>query len=321
MDIRGFIEAATREIYEFLYQPNAYRAILILIASIIFAYWLSNFLAKGIIFIAQKIAVRADTETREDRVVVLRQVETYLSITVAAVRAIVVAVVAYFTWRLLAGNGSNAIGGAGAAALGASAFIIVFVGATLGILLRDLTSGAIMIIEKWFTIGDFIKVEPFANMTGVVEEMTLRSTKLRSLSGEVIWIHNQQIQAVHVTPHALRTIAVDLFVHDKEAAEKAIKKIIDAVPIGPTMLAHPLQIKSAEQWGDDLWRLTVVGQTAPGREWLIEKFFVDAIKDIDDEKKKSDRLLVYDPIAHFADPIADRYFKRAVRVSKDKEPG
>lgn len=318
MDATNVLKNAGQEIIDLFGQSNPYRTILILIASIVVAYYLSKVTAKLIVYVAQKVAVRSDTESREDRVVVLRQVETYLSVSIAIVRVIIVAIVAYVLWRLLAPTGSTDLGGSGAAAIGASAFFIVIAGQTLGILLRDITAGATMIIEKWFKIGDYIKVEPFLDMTGVVERMTLRSTKLRSLSGEIIWIHNQQIQAVHVTPSALRTMAVDIFVHDRVMAEKAIDKLIKAVPTGPTMLARPLRVKYAERWGDDLWRITVVGQTAPGREWLIEKYFVNALTALDDGKEKADKLLVYEPIARFADPVADSKFKRAVRVKKDK---
>jgi small conductance mechanosensitive channel len=318
MNVPDIFSTAIKEITDFLGEPNAYRAVLLLILSIIVSYWLSRFLAKGIIKVAQTVAVRGESETREDRVVLYRQVETYLSVAVAIVRAIVVAIAAYLAWRIITPQGSEILGGSGAAAVGASAFFIVIAGQTLGLLLRDITMGATMIIEKWFTIGDFIKVEPFINMAGVVERMTLRSTKLRSLSGEIIWVHNQQIQAVHVTPRALRTEAVDIFVHDRVAAEKAIAKIIDAMPTGPTMLARPLRVKYAERWGEDLWRITIVGQTAPGREWLIENYFVNALKALDDGKKKSEKLLVYEPIARFADPVADNKFKRAIRVKKDK---
>lgn len=318
MSQTDFFSTTLLEINEFLITPNPYRSVLLLFFSIAVSYWLSQFLAKGIVKIAQKVAVRTDSETREDRVVLYRQVETYLSVTVAIVRAVVVAVTAYLVWRIIAPQGSSELGGSSAAAIGASAFFIVIAGQTVGILLRDITMGATMIIEKWFTIGDYIKVEPFIDMTGVVERMTLRSTKLRSLSGEVVWVHNQQIQAVHVTPRALRTEAVDIFVHDRIAAEKAIDKIISAMPTGPTMLARPLRVKYAERWGEDLWRITIVGQTAPGREWLIENYFVNALKAIDEGKKKSEKLLVYEPIARFADPVADNQFKRAIRVKKEK---
>jgi hypothetical protein len=62
----------------------------------------------------------------------------------------------------------------------------------------------------------------------------------------------------------------------------------------------------------------VLGQTAPGREWLIEKFFVNAFQEIDEDvKEKSKRIFVYEPIARFADPIADKKFLRAIRTDKN----
>lgn len=316
MQQNSFFDNAIQEIDGFFAKSNDFRAILILVISIIFAFWLSRFLAKGIIFLAQKAAVRSDTEVREDRFVLYRQVETYLSVAVAVVRALVVAVVAYITWRILAPKGSEALGGA--AAIGASTFFVVFAGATIGLLLRDITAGAIMIVEKWFTIGDFIKVEPFMEVSGVVEQMTLRSTKLRNLSGEIVWIHNQQIQAVHVTPRGVRTIAVDIFVKDVEAGEKAIQRVVNAMPTGATMLARPLRTTKPEQWGEGVWRITAVGETTPGREWLMEQYFVNAIVAIDEGAKKSEKLLALVPIARYADPVADKRFKRAVRVAQSK---
>lgn len=173
-----------------------------------------------------------------------------------------------------------------------------------------------MIIEKWFNVGDFIKIEPFMDVSGIVERFTLRSTRIRSLSGEVIWMHNQQIMAVHVTPHGVRTIAVDVFVRDRIVGEKAIEKIINTVPTGSTLLARPLRIKYAERWDEEVWRITVVGETPPGREWLIDKYFVDALKELDEGKSRAERIFIHEPIARYADPDADRRFKRAVRLKK-----
>jgi len=308
------VENIFLEVNEFFTEPTAYRSLLILIAVLIGAYIVSKFLAAGIIKIAQAVAVRSDIESNEERFVRLRQVETYLSVTVAIVRAAFVAVVAYIAWRY-----ASPMANSGAAAIGASAFFVVFAGQTLGMLLRDVTNGAMMIIEQWFHVGDFVKIEPFMDVSGVVERLTLRSTKLRSLNGEVVWIHNQQIQAVHVTPRGVRTIAVDLFTHDKEKAMKHLRQLTKTIPVSPTMLADPLRAQPAEKWNDDLWRITVIGQTAPGREWLIEKFFVNAIQEIDEGvKDKSKRVFIYEPIARFADPIADKKFKRAVRAHKNQ---
>lgn len=307
-----YMEIVFQDLVTFISEPNAYRSVLILVGCIVAAYIFSKFLADFIIKIAQKVAIHTDGTSNEDRFIRLRQIETYLSVSVAVVRALVVALVAYVAWRILSPAANS-----GAAAIGASAFFIVFAGQTLGMLLRDLTAGAVMIIEQWFHVGDFVKIEPFIDVSGVVERFTLRSTKLRSLSGEVVWIHNQQIQAAHVTPRGVRTLAVDVFTRDKDKALKVLKELTKAVPVSPTMLAMPLKVQKPEEWGGSLWRITVIGQTAPGREWLIENFFVNAIKDVDASvRNKINRVFVYDPIARYADPVADQKFKRAVRAHK-----
>lgn len=306
------------EAIQFLGEPNALRSVLILILALIAAYWVSRFLAQGIVRIAQAVAVRSDTESDDLRATRLRQTETYLSIAIAIVRALVVAVVGYVAWRTLSPIATSDTAN-GAAAVGASAFFIVIAGQTIGLVLRDLTSGAIMITEGWYKIGDFVKIEPFIDVSGVVERFTLRSTKLRSLNGEIIWVHNQQIQAAHVTPHGLRTLAVDVFVRDRENGTEAIKKIISAIPKGKTMLAKPLKIVRTEEWGTNRWRITVLGQTAPGREWLIENFFVQAVIDLDHGKKGSEKLLALPPMPRYADETAERQFKRAVRVKQEED--
>lgn len=313
-ETRSFIE----DVKHLFFEPNALRSVMILIIALILAYWLSRFLGQAVVSIAKKIAVRSDNESDDLRQTRLRQTETYLSVTVAVVRVLSVVVVGFLAWKLLSpfgrGSGINSI-----AAIGAGTFFALIAGQTLGIVLRDLTAGAIMITEGWYNIGDLIKVEPFGNIEGVVERFTLRSTKIRSLNGDIIWIHNQQISSVHVVPEGVRTMSVDVFVRDKDRGIEGIKKIISAIPKGKTMLAKPLRITKIEMWGEDRWRITVKGQTTPGREWLINDFFVQACIDLDEGKTGKDKLLALPPMPHMTDAAAERQFKRAIRVKQDEE--
>lgn len=302
-----FFETATREAQEFLATPNAYRSILILIAVIIVSYLLSSILVRYVVRLAQVVGTKSDTITDAQKQIRYRQIETYLSIAVAVLRAVIVAVTAYIAWRILSPTSSASV-----AAIGASALFIVVAGQTLGPVLRDITSGAAMIAEGWFHVGDFIKVEPFLEVSGVVERFTLRSTKLRSLSGEVIWIHNQQIHGVHVTSGAARKLVVDVFTHEPSIAQAAIQEVIDAVPSNSAMVRNPLKIAEIKKW-DHLWHITVHAKTAPGREWLIESFFINALKNIDEGKKKSERIFAFEPTARYADPKAEKEFRRFVR--------
>lgn len=300
------------DIQHFFSQPNIGRTLVGMLLAIIISYWASRFVAKFIVRFAQLIAVRSDNAASEEKTIQLRRVETYLSILTAFVRVAIIVAGAFLAWKFLA-NENNAQNNT-IFALGAGAFIAVIGGATIGMVLRDLTAGAVMILESWFHVGDFIRIEPYGDVTGVVEQVTLRSTKLRNLNGEVIWLHNQHIQGVKVTPHGLRRIAVDVFMNNKNVGLSIINKAIATIPVGTLKVASKPEIVREEKWGDHLYLFTVIAETPPGREWLMENYFVDSLKELDERRKGPDTM-VRPPIVRFSDEAAERSFKRAVRSS------
>lgn len=307
------IQIAGQEIVAFFTEPNAFRSIFILLLALFVAYWFSKLVALGIIRVAQFVAVSSDTTNDTERQIRLRRVETYLSVAIALVRALIVGIVAFYMWKLLSPSASTST-----AAIGASAFFIVLAGGTIGMILRDITAGSLMIIKQWFHVGDYIRVEPFLDVSGVVERMTLRSTKLRSLNGEVIWMHNQHMQAVKVTPRGYRTIAIDIFVNNQNVGKNLIEKAIDTVPVGTMKVIKKPRISRSEQWGEKLYWFTVVGEMTPGREWLMEKYFIDSLLELD-ERRRGPKTFVRPPIARYADDAAERSFKRAVRMMQEEK--
>jgi len=257
--------------------------------------------------LARALAVLTDNADSTDRVFAIRRLDTLLSMGAAVVRAVLVSSVLYIAWRLIMPSTAPI------ALLGASAFFAIVAGNTIGMLLRDITYGTMMIAERWYNVGDHITIEPFLGVSGVVEQLTPRSTKLRSLTGETIWVHNQHIQGARVTSRNLRTIALDIFVKDLEAGKAAIEQAIRTLPVGPTMLAKQLKISEVEQLGDSLWRITAIGQTTPGREWLIEDFAIKAISKYDGLAEGVPSI-VHGPIARYADVVAERRFRRSIRA-------
>lgn len=310
MPMDSIYQNLNNELDAFFTQSNPFRSLVILVASIVGAFLLSKVIALLIIKIAQFVATISDNSPDAERQVRLRRIETYLSVSIALVRALIIGFVAFYAWKFFSNDTST-----GAAAIGASAFFVVLAGGTIGMILRDVTTGASMIIEGWFHVGDYIDVEPFDKLTGVVERMTLRSTKLRSLNGEVVWVHNQHMQAVKVTPRGLRTIAIDVFVNNQRVGQTLIEKAIATIPTGTIKVAEKPEITSTEKWGDHLWLFTVIGETPPGREWLMENYFVESLRELD-EKRKGPQTMVRPPIVRYADPEAERSFKRAVKMGR-----
>jgi Mechanosensitive ion channel len=80
-----------------------------------------------------------------------------------------------------------------------ASFVLILVAFSAQRVLVDIIAGFSMFTEKWYSVGDTIAI-PTMELQGIVEEVSLRRTKLRSLDGEVINIHNSQIPATARRP-------------------------------------------------------------------------------------------------------------------------
>jgi hypothetical protein len=240
----------------------------------------------------------------------LRRIETLIILSIALIRAVLIAGAVYFWWLFVHPNQQPT------ALIGASAVFAIIIAGVLGPVLRDLTYGSVMMAEHWFAVGDHVKIEPFADVQGVVERVTLRSTRIRGLNGEVTWINNQNIQAVRITPKGIRTIAIEMFVSNVEKGLELVEQVNTRLPSGPLMVISPLTVMVSAEVGHKLWHITAIGETAPGREWLLEKHAIDVINEVDAENEKS--ILVQEPIARFSDSEAERRFARTIHNARKR---
>ncbi len=188
---------------------------------------------------------------------------------------------------------------------GASFAIIVAAFATQRILV-DVIAGLTMFMERWFSVGDTVIVQAGLELQGVVEEVSLRRTRLRSVTGEVIHIHNSQIQAVRVLPRGVKELAVELFVSKREAGEQLVADVSSILPEGPTTFVRRPWIEHVDELSVSLTRIRIRTTVAPGREWLVEGFFADLLKE-----QASDSLIVHGPVTLAVDERATWSFARA----------
>jgi hypothetical protein len=265
-------------------------------------------LGRILAFILRKVvnAIGASADRSQNLATVnrLRRYETLIVLSIAIIRTALVLFSLYFWWLWDHPTGQPT------ALIGASALLIVLISASLGPVLRDLSSGSVMMAEQWYGVGDHVRIEPFMDMQGVVERVTLRSTRIRGLNGEVVWVNNQYIQGVRIAPKGIRTIALEMFVNDIKAGEQLVIATNKRLPSGPLLLVSPLQVVETAEVGEKLWHITAVAETAPGREWLIEQSAVDLIKSLDSERKTP--IIEHGPLARYADSEADQRFRRTI---------
>ncbi|MGB4758749.1 MAG: mechanosensitive ion channel family protein [Candidatus Saccharimonadales bacterium] len=254
------------------------------------------------------ISKKADKSNNLSTVERLRRLETVIVISIALIRVLLFAI-ALYAWWIITHPGQQSAG-----LIGASAFFAILAGGTLSPVLRDLAYGSMMMTEHWFGVGDHVRVEPFTDMQGIVERVTLRSTRIRGLNGEVIWVNNQNIGAIRITPKGSLSMAIELFVSDLEKGKELIYQTNLRLPQGPLMMVAPLEAVSSEEVSPGLWHIRAIGQTAPSREWLLEKYALEVIQELDEKSKKP--ILKSEPISRFSDSEAERKFSRAVRNAR-----
>ena len=200
-------------------------------------------------------------------------------------------------------------------AIAGASFFLIVAGFSIQRLLTDVIAGFAMFAESWFSVGDTIAI-PALDLQGVVEDVSLRRTKLRTLDGETIHIHNSQISAVRVLPRGVKELAIELFVSDRERAEDLVHSVAAMLPEGSTALVRRPWINGVDRVSDSLDRITVRATIAPGREWLVESFFVDLLRE-----RAEAGLIVHGPVVLAVDERAARTFARASAAARSDAEG
>lgn len=283
-----------------------WHSILVLVV-VMFVTWVIGKLV-SIIFYRLSSAIGRTADRTQDlaRVNRLRRTETVLILVSALVRAIFIILGLYVWWALTHPTQLTAL-------IGASALLLLMLANLSSPIFRDLALGGGMMAEKWYGVGDLVRLQP-NNVQGIVEHVTLRSTRIRSLSGEAIWVANQNISMVEVVPKGVHTIAIELFMSDKDRAKALIEETNKLIPTGTSLVVTPLAIMNTEQVDDHIWHLTVIAEAAPWRDDLITTSAIDVLKNLDKKHKPS--VLLAEPVARVADSAAEKEFARAINNSR-----
>lgn len=145
-------------------------------------------------------------------------------------------------------------------------------------IVQDILAGFFLIAERQYGFGDVVRIAASgasAPVTGTVEEVTLRITRLRSANGEVVIVPNGQI--VHVTnlsrdwaravidvpvPVAADISRVNDVLHDVGVAAYADEKL-------RPLLLDPPTVMGVESLTVEELQVRVVARTLPGRQFEV----------------------------------------------------
>jgi small conductance mechanosensitive channel len=203
---------------------------------------------------------------------------------------------------------SQVSGGMLTTVAGAS-LLIVLIGFAGQRFLTDILTGIFMLFEGWYAVGDTVVIEPWG-VSGVVEQFSLRSTRLRALSGDVINVHNSQVLAARQIPRGSREVQIEVYVNDEAAGRALFEDIVRLVPVGPTNFVQRPWIRHVDVIDADLVRIAAGAFVPPGREWLAGDLIHSLLHE------RGDGLVIHGPVVTEVDAAATARFQRATSLSR-----
>lgn len=153
-----------------------------------------------------------------------------------------------------------AVAGVGSVALGFGAQVLV----------EDMISGLFILAENQFNIGDYITV---ANYSGTVEEMSLRTTALRTASGELCIVPNGEIRGVRNFTKDYMNAMVELPVPYAVSVDKLLSLLEENLKnyfvTGQTMESP--KVLGVSGYGATSLTVLITCKCHPGQNWTVER--------------------------------------------------
>lgn len=209
--------------------------------------------------------------------------------------------------------GLNTMGVSIAPILGAAGVAGVAVGFGAQSLVKDFFSGMFLLLENQIRVGDVVEI---AGKTGVVEELTLRRTRLRSNDGAVHYVSNGLITTVTNFSTEFAFAVADVSVSYKEDLDHVFR-VMRATALAmrgdaafSEAIVDDLDIAGVEQLADSAIVVRCRIKTVPAEQWRVKRELLKRLKFAFDEAGISipypHRMVLQEPLPGKAQATAPR---------------
>ncbi len=141
-------------------------------------------------------------------------------------------------------------------------------------LVKDYLSGLFMLAEDQFGVGDLIKVD---QVTGTVQEVTLRITKVRDGSGTIWYFRNGEVLTVGNVSQGYSTATVDIPVaidEDPDRVQEILRRVVAEVAgeeqWSEVLLEDPTVLGVTSMVGGTM-TLGISLKTGPDKQWGVSR--------------------------------------------------
>jgi moderate conductance mechanosensitive channel len=150
-------------------------------------------------------------------------------------------------------------------------------------LVSDVVTGFFLLAEKQIEVDDYVTLAGFG---GIVEEVGLRTTKVRGFDGTLHYIPNREIKSLSNHSRGNMRALVDIGISYDDDIDKAIDVLqhaCDQVAANEPALKEGPNVLGVQSFGASEVTLRIVAKTENMQQWSVERKLRKAIKEALDE--------------------------------------
>lgn len=151
-------------------------------------------------------------------------------------------------------------------------------------LVKDVITGFFVLFEDQYGVGDVIRVNGQAGLSGAVESLNLRVTVLRDLDGTVHVVPNSEIKTVSVLSKDWARVVGDIDVPHDYPLEDALKLILrvaielHADPVWRDKFLEPPEMLGVQTLSPANVTIRVLMKVRPKEQWGVSREFKRRVK-------------------------------------------
>lgn len=138
-------------------------------------------------------------------------------------------------------------------------------------LIKDMVSGFFILLEDQFAVGDLVTIE---GMTGTVENMELRVTRLKNYTGDLYIIPNGEIKKVINHTRDNKMVIVDIpiaYSSNMGKVNEIAQRVCQEIKQEFSVFTEDPTVLGITSLGEHNMNLRITARTLPNEQWEVER--------------------------------------------------
>lgn len=234
---------------------------------LIVAFGLHHFSGMLIGKFVHRVLARHDFETKSDR---MKQEDTLKAIFRTGISLVIFLAAIGVILSILHVNIAQIATGAG--------FLGIIIGIGAQTTIRDYLAGIFILTENQYRVGDIVTLAGGGvgkETSGIIEDISLRITKLRDLDGTLHIIRNGEASIVTNRTFKYSSVVIDVGVaydSDIDLVEKTMDEVGKKMLHDPELardIIEPIKFFRVDNFGDSAVIIKTLGKVVPAKQWDI----------------------------------------------------